>query len=155
MFLVCLVSHILSNEKCKCVQWVFIHEGTFRINGCSMGGPCCRGWLLLSALLCVVLQLISRSAVHTKMPNISITRQRLKRQAGGRRGGKHPAAARSAAVLLPFGVRQKLPPPKRSLVVWSSHVTFNNSQISLHKQLWRCDTPPNTLWRSGRPEEPN
>lgn len=53
------------------VYRVFIHEGRCRINGCGVRGrvavgDCCsrRCW--------VVLQLIPRSVVHTKMPSIFI-----------------------------------------------------------------------------------
>lgn len=115
---------------------VFIHEGTCRINGCSIGSRVAVG------NCCLVLQLICCSAVHTKMPNIFITRCRLKRQTPGQRGAsqslekqnepclqrktaasviftvfilwkrlvreKHPASARPGSVLSLFGVRQKV-----------------------------------------------
>lgn len=71
MFIVSLVSHISfsPNGKCKCVQSIYTWR-KMQNKRLWYRGPCCRGWLLLSALLCVVL--IRRSVVHTKMPNIFI-----------------------------------------------------------------------------------
>lgn len=186
------------------VYRVFIHEGRCRINGCGVSGrvavgDCCsrRCWVWV---LSVVLQLIPRSVVHTKMPSIFIVPQPFKetdgRTAWSREESgdearkrqisasvtftafllffyfvgqtwerKHPSAARSGGVFVTFSVRQKLPPPfppPQSSPVWSSHVTFNNSEMSWNKQLWRCERthPPScghpcSLWHLGRPEGPN
>lgn len=205
MFIVSLVSHISfsPNGKCKCVQRIYTWRKMQNKRLCYQG-PCCRGWLLLSALLCVVLQLIRRSVVHTKMPNIFIVPPPFK-ETDGRTAWSQEESGGEACTLTPdcsfcyfhsissiilyffcgTNLREEPsssstfwrrvhdiwceteappspPPPTQSSPVWSSHVTFNNSEISLNKQLRRCERtrPPScghpcSLWHLGRPEGPN